>query len=57
MSDRMSEEMSERMSQDMSERIQKECQKIAPSQSVKLRVTGRISGDELYVYPHLTRSG
>ena len=36
---------------------QKECQKIAFSQSVKLRVTGRISGDEFYVYPHLTRPG
>ena len=36
---------------------QKERQKIASSQSAKLRVTERISGDELYVYPHLTRSG
>ena len=36
---------------------QKELQKIASSQSAKLRVTERISGDELYVYPHLTRSG
>ena len=35
---------------------QKECQKIASGQSAKLRVTERISGDELYVYPHLTRS-
>ena len=35
---------------------QKERQKIASSQSAKLRVTERISGDELYVYPHLTRS-
>ena len=35
----------------------KERQKIASSQSAKLRVTERISGDELYVYPHLTRSG
>ena len=61
--------MSERMTQDMSDRMrercqtecqkicQKECQKIPSSQSVKLRVTGRISGDELYVCPHLTRSG
>ena len=58
----MSEDMSERMSKDMSKRCQKEyrkifCQKIASSQSAKLRVTERISGDELYVYPHLTRSG
>ena len=36
---------------------QKERQKIASSQSAKLRVTEHISGDELYVYPHLTRSG
>ena len=36
---------------------QKERQKIASSPSAKLRVTERISGDELYVYPHLTRSG
>ena len=36
---------------------QKECQKIASSQAAKLRATERISGDELYVYPHLTRSG
>ena len=36
---------------------QKERQKIVSSQSAKLRVTERISGDELYVYPHLTRSG
>ena len=36
---------------------QKICQKIASSQSAKLRVTECISGDELYVYPHLTRSG
>ena len=36
---------------------QKERQKIASSQSAKLRVTERISGDEVYVYPHLTRSG
>ena len=36
---------------------QKERQKIASSQSAKLRVTERISGDELYVYPHLTPSG
>ena len=36
---------------------QKERQKIASSQSAKLRVIERISGDELYVYPHLTRSG
>ena len=36
---------------------QKERQKIASSQSAKLRVTERISGDESYVYPHLTRSG
>ena len=36
---------------------QKERQKIASSQSAKLRITERISGDELYVYPHLTRSG
>ena len=36
---------------------QKERQKIASSQSAKLRVTECISGDELYVYPHLTRSG
>ena len=35
---------------------QKERQKIASSQSAKLRVTERISGDEMYVYPHLTRS-
>ena len=35
---------------------QKERQKIASSQSAKLRVTEHISGDELYVYPHLTRS-
>ena len=41
--------MSERISKDMSERTS--------SQSAKLRVTERISGDELYVYPHLTRSG
>ena len=69
MSEGMSEDMSERMSKDMSERCQKdyrkicqkicqkECQKIASSQSAKLRVTERLSGDELYVYPHLTRSG
>ena len=73
MPERISEDMSERMSTDMSERMsekyqkicQKECQKIcqkerqkiASSQSAKLRVTERISGDELYVYPHLTRSG
>ena len=62
-------DMSERMSKDMSEECpkicQKECQKIcqkerqkiASSQSAKLRVTERISGDEVYVYPHLTRSG
>ena len=36
---------------------QKERQKIASSQSAQLRVTEHISGDELYVYPHLTRSG
>ena len=36
---------------------QKERQKIASSQSAKLRITEHISGDELYVYPHLTRSG
>ena len=36
---------------------QKERQKIASSQCAKLRVTEHISGDELYVYPHLTRSG
>ena len=62
---RMSEDMSERMSEDMSERMserrqkicQTECPKVASSESVKLTVTGRISGDELYVYPHLTRSG
>ena len=36
---------------------QKERQKIASSQSAKLRVTEHISGDELYVYPRLTRSG
>ena len=36
---------------------QKEHQKIASSQSAKLRVTERISADELYVYLHLTRSG
>ena len=36
---------------------QKECQKIVSSQSAKLRVTERISGDQLYVYPHPTRSG
>ena len=36
---------------------QKERQKIASSQSAKLRVTEHISGDELYVYPHLTQSG
>ena len=65
----MSERMSERMSEDMLEeyirryvrknvkRCQKERQKIASSQSAKLRVTEHILGDELYVYPHLTRSG
>ena len=62
----MSEDMSERMSEDISEDMseiecqkicQKERQKIASSQSAKLRVTEHISGDELYVYPHLTRSG
>ena len=65
MSERVSKDLSERMSKDMSERCQKECQKIrqkerqkiASSQSAKLRVTEHISGDELYVYPHLTRSG
>ena len=65
MSESMSKDMSERISEDMSERCQKECQKIcqkerqkiASSQSAKLRVTEHISGDELYVYPHLTRSG
>ena len=49
-------DMSERMSEDMSE-SQKERQKIASSQSAKLKVTESISGDELYVYPYLTRSG
>ena len=53
MSERISEDMSERMSKDMSERTSEDCF----SQSVKLRVTERISGDELYVYPHLIRSG
>ena len=53
MSERISEDMSERMSKDMSERTSEDCL----SQSVKLRVTERISGDELYVYPHLIRSG
>ena len=63
MSKDMSEDMSERISENMSERrmskdiCQKERQKFASSQSAKLRVTERISGDELYVYPHLTRSG
>ena len=70
MSERMSKDMSERMSEDICPKecqkicqkecqkiCQKECQKIASSQSAKLRVTERISGDELYVYPHLTRSG
>ena len=65
MSEDMSEDIAERMSKDMSERCQKiyqkicqkERRKIASSQSAKLRVTERISGDELYVYPHLTRSG
>ena len=42
--------MSERMSEDMSERMSEDCF----SQSAKLRVKERISGDELYVYPHLT---
>ena len=46
----------ELMPERMSERLSKECQKIASNQSVKLKVTG-MSGDELYVYPHLTRSG
>ena len=36
---------------------QKESQKIASNQFAKLRITERMSGDELYVYPHLTRSG
>ena len=61
MSERMSEDMSERMSEDIQKECQKICQKerqkIASSQSAKLRVTKHISGDELYVYPHLTRSG
>ena len=57
MSERMSEDMSERMSEECQKICQKECQKIASSQSAKLKVTERISGDRLYVYPHLTGSG
>ena len=47
MSEDISEDMSERMSKDMSERTSKDC-----FQSVC-----EVAGDELYVYPHLTRSG
>ena len=54
MSEDISEDMSERMSKDMSERTSVE---IASSQSAKLRVAERISGDELDVCPHLTQSG
>ena len=61
MSERSSEDMSERMpenmSEEMSERISKDMSERTSSQSAKLRVTERISGDELCVYPHLTRSG
>ena len=61
MSERMSEGLSERMSKDMSEGMLEEYVRKniedCSCQSAKLRVTERISGDELYVYPHLTRSG
>ena len=70
MPERISEDISEIMSKDMSEKIyqkicQKECQKIyqkewqkiASRQSAKLRITKCISGNELYIYPYLTRSG
>ena len=64
MSERMSEDMSvcqkiyQKICQKECQKIcQKERQKIASSQSAKLRVTEHISGNELYVYPHLTRSG
>ena len=72
-SERMSKDMSERCQKECQKECQKiyqkicqkECQKIcqkerqkiASSQSAKLRVTEHISGDELYVYPHLTWSG
>ena len=69
LSERMAKDMSERCQKECQKICQKECQKIyqkicqkerqkiASRQSAKLRVTEHISGDELYVYPHLTRSG
>ena len=68
LSDRMSKDISERCQKECQKIYQKICQKecqriyqkerqkIASSQSAKWRVTDHISGDELYVYPHLTRS-
>ena len=44
----MSEDMSERMSEDISEDL---------SERMSKDMSERTSGDELYVYPHLTRSG
>ena len=53
MSERMSKDMSEGMSKDMSQRMSEDC-----FQSVcEVESNRRHLGDELYVYPHLTRSG
>ena len=57
MSQRTQENISEASSEIKSKKCQKEFQKIASSQSAKLRATERISGNELHVYPDQTASG
>ena len=50
-------ERQKRCQKECQKNCQKDRQKIASGQSAKLRATQRVSGDELHVYPHLTRSG